>query len=89
MGHPEAHNKTFYGVANVGRKGQIVIPAKARDELNIQTGDTLVVIGIKDHGMLGLCPIESVEAMLQSATQRLADLQSAIEKSKEKEVKGE
>ena len=88
MGHPESHHKTFYGLATVGRKGQIVIPAKARDDLNIQTGDALVVIGIKDHGMLGLCPIESVEAMLQSATQRLTDLKTAIEQSKE-DVKGE
>ena len=88
MGHPASHNKTFYGIANVGRKGQIVIPAKAREELNIQTGDSLVVIGIKDHGMLALCPMESVEAMLQSATQRLEDLKQAIDKSKES-TKGE
>lgn len=87
MGHPDAHNKTFYGLANVGSKGQIVIPAKAREELGIETGDSLVVIGIKDHGMLALCPASSLEEMLTSTVKRLEALQTVIEKSKDKDAK--
>jgi AbrB family looped-hinge helix DNA binding protein len=88
MGHPDSHSKTFYGLATVGAKGQIVIPAKAREDLKIEPGDSLVVIGIKDHGMLGICPVKSVEAMLESTTKHLETLRTVIEKSKE-DVKGE
>jgi AbrB family looped-hinge helix DNA binding protein len=39
------HNKRLYGTATVGTKGQIVIPADAREELDIKAGDRLYVIG--------------------------------------------
>ena len=35
----------FYGVATVGERGQIVIPAKARRQLGVQPGDKLLVLG--------------------------------------------
>jgi len=34
-----------YGTAKVGERGQIVIPSKARKDLNIKPGDLLLVIG--------------------------------------------
>lgn len=43
MGMPS--NKKLYGTATVGSKGQVVIPADAREELNIQPGDRLYVLG--------------------------------------------
>lgn len=39
------HDKKLYGTATVGTKGQVVIPADAREALNIQTGDRLYVVG--------------------------------------------
>ena len=39
------HDKKLYGTATVGTKGQIVIPATAREALSIQPGDQLYVIG--------------------------------------------
>jgi AbrB family looped-hinge helix DNA binding protein len=35
----------FYGSATVGTKGQVVIPAKLREDSNIKPGDTLIFIG--------------------------------------------
>ena len=35
----------LYGSAVVGERGQVVIPAKARQELNINPGDQIFVIG--------------------------------------------
>jgi AbrB family looped-hinge helix DNA binding protein len=87
MGHPESHSKTFYGLATVGAKGQIVIPAKAREELKIEPGDSLVIVGIKEHGMLGVCPVKTVETMLEHTTAQLETLREVIDKSKE--TKGE
>jgi AbrB family looped-hinge helix DNA binding protein len=39
------HHKKLFGTATVGTKGQIVIPADAREELGIKPGDRLYVIG--------------------------------------------
>lgn len=54
--------KHVFGLAKVGEKGQIVIPAKARKLFDIQPGDNLIVLGdegqglalIKEKGLLDL-----------------------------------
>lgn len=37
---------TFYGSATISEKGQIVIPAKARNALDLKTGDELLVMSV-------------------------------------------
>jgi AbrB family looped-hinge helix DNA binding protein len=39
--HPDFR---FYGSATIGTKGQIVIPADARNELNFKEGEKVVVV---------------------------------------------
>ena len=34
----------FLGTANVGERGQVVIPVEARKKLNIHTGDKLLIM---------------------------------------------
>lgn len=41
-----------YGSTVVGERGQIVIPAEAREELDIQPGEKLVVFGNPRRGMV-------------------------------------
>ena len=43
--------KHLFGLATVGDKGQIVIPAKARKIFEISTGDQLVVLGDEGQGL--------------------------------------
>lgn len=38
-------NKRLYGTATIGSKGQVVIPADAREELDLKPGDRLYVLG--------------------------------------------
>lgn len=84
MGSNHSSNEpSFYGLATVGTKGQLVIPAKAREEFGIQAGDTMVIIGIKDHAMLGICPVSSVEEMLSQMAKRMEQIQAVVEKSKQ------
>jgi len=45
MKNKEEFGPTFYGSATVGPKGQIVISAKLRKELDIKSGDTLIFLG--------------------------------------------
>ena len=43
--------KHLFGVVTVGEKGQIVIPAKARNIFSIHAGDQLVVLGDEQQGL--------------------------------------
>jgi len=81
------HKPSFYGTATIGTKGQIVIPVEAREELDMQPGDKVVVIGIKERGMVGICKLDAVEAMMSRMTAHLDDMREMLDKSKE--AKGE
>lgn len=48
MNEPEGK---YAWTATVGEKGQIVIPKQARDIFGIKPGDTLLLLGDKDHGI--------------------------------------
>ena len=41
-----------FGTAKVGDRGQIVIPKEARELFNIQPGDTLLILGEEDTGLI-------------------------------------
>jgi AbrB family looped-hinge helix DNA binding protein len=43
--------KRFYGAITVSERGQIVIPAEARRDFNIEVGDKLLVLGDLDSGL--------------------------------------
>jgi AbrB family looped-hinge helix DNA binding protein len=59
------HNKKLYGTATVGTKGQIVIPADAREELAINPGDRLYVIGSPESGVVGLLKEGMLEQFIE------------------------
>lgn len=48
----KGNTKRVFGTAKVGDRGQIVIPKEARELLNIQPGDTLLILGEEDTGMV-------------------------------------
>jgi AbrB family looped-hinge helix DNA binding protein len=62
----------FYGTATVGERGQIVIPAEAREELGFQAGDKLLVMKHPLHDGLMVFKIEA-------AQQFLAEVQASLE----------
>ena len=43
--------KHIFGTVKVGERGQIVIPKKARDIFNIESGDTLLILGDEAKGI--------------------------------------
>ena len=45
------HGK-FYGSTVMGERGQVVIPAEAREEIGIQPGEKLIVLGNKKRGVV-------------------------------------
>lgn len=50
LGMPKG--KHVFGTVKVGEKGQIVIPKEARALFNIQAGDTLLVLGDDENGII-------------------------------------
>lgn len=59
------HEKKLYGTTTVGTKGQIVIPASAREELGISTGDRLYVIGSPHKGAIMLLKEDTLEKFIE------------------------
>lgn len=55
----------IFGAVTVGDKGQIVIPVKARKIFEIQTGDSLIVLGDEAQG-LALIKQQALMAMLDA-----------------------
>ncbi|MFF2652414.1 AbrB/MazE/SpoVT family DNA-binding domain-containing protein [Streptomyces sp. NPDC058045] len=52
----------FYGAVTVSERGQVVIPAQARRDLDITAGDKLLVLGDPKHGIA----LMKLESLLQS-----------------------
>lgn len=46
------NGKHIFGTVKVGEKGQIVIPKEARDVFGISAGDTLLVLGDDNNGII-------------------------------------
>ena len=44
--------RRVFGTAKVGDRGQIVIPKEARELFRIQPGDTLLILGEEDTGLV-------------------------------------
>ena len=46
------HNGKYAWMVKIGEKGQFVIPKEARELFNIQPGDTLLILGEEDKGLI-------------------------------------
>lgn len=81
MGLP-LHDRKLYGTATVGTKGQVVIPAEAREEMGIEPGDRLYVVGVPGGGFVGLLKEESLQQIVQSMTAQIESFR-ALESNKD------
>ena len=59
------HERKLYGTATVGTKGQIVIPADAREEMGINTGDRLYVLGAPKKGFVMLMKEDELDKFIE------------------------
>ena len=48
----KANSRRVFGTAKVGDRGQIVIPKEARELFNIKPGDTLLILGEENKGLI-------------------------------------
>ena len=61
----KGNTKRVFGTAKVGDRGQIVIPKEARELFGIQPGDTLLIVGEEDTGLI----VSRPEVLSDLATQ--------------------
>lgn len=74
------HDKKLYGTATVGTKGQVVIPADARQELDIQTGDRLYVVGSCEKKWVGFIKEEQLRALISHITDNIEQYKDILKK---------
>ena len=72
----------LYGSTTVSPKGQVVIPANARKELGINSGDTLLVLNAPRLQGLVLLKAEAVEQMLTWMGEHAARLEKELKRYK-------
>ena len=48
----KVNTKRVFGTAKVGDRGQIVIPKEARELFQIRPGDTLLILGEENKGLI-------------------------------------
>ena len=48
----KGNSRRVFGTAKVGDRGQIVIPKEARDFFGIEPGDTLLILGKSETGLI-------------------------------------
>lgn len=69
--------KKFYGSVTVSERGQIVIPAEARKDFNIKSGDKLLVLGDLEQG-IAIATLESIQKIMSNSAYFIQMMQSEI-----------
>ena len=65
------HEGRLYGTVKVGDRGQIVIPANAPKEPNINPGDLLFVMTGRNHGGLTMVKADAMREFAEKIMQEL------------------
>ncbi len=80
------HRPKIFGSTVVSPRGQVVIPVNARKELDINSGDTLIVCGpLHGQGLL-LLKVEAVEQMLGLMSAQLSSFEKTVKDYKSLKV---
>jgi AbrB family looped-hinge helix DNA binding protein len=75
----------FYGSATVGERGQIVIPAEARQELGIHPGDKVLIMRHPIHKGLMVFQLNSVKEFLDEFSAQVQRIEERTKDGEEEE----
>ena len=82
MTESQPHAKKLYGTATIGSKGQVVIPADAREDLGLKAGDRLYVVSAGNAGVVFL-----KEEMLENIVAKMSEQVEGFKAYKEQSDK--
>ena len=71
MSCPNKMDACFYGSATVGERGQVVIPANARAELEIKPGDKLLIMKHPVHQGLMMVKLDHLRGFLDEFSKEI------------------
>jgi AbrB family looped-hinge helix DNA binding protein len=74
----DLYRPRVFGSATVSPKGQVVIPANARKDLGIESGDTLLVCGPPHGEGLLLLKVDAVERILSAIGEQLTSFEKLV-----------
>ena len=66
------------GTATIGPKGQVVIPAEARERMKIAPGDKLVVLYVPQKESVAFVAESRMQSLIDQMGEHLSDLKSHI-----------
>ena len=78
---PKKDVEQFYGTATVGEKGQVVIPCEARERMQLQKGDKLLVFGM-GCDMIAFTKLSNIEKFASNLSNQLETIRDVINKTK-------
>jgi AbrB family looped-hinge helix DNA binding protein len=67
----------IYGFVTIGSKGQLVIPAEAREAFGLNPGDHLFVVGSEKKGVLVLLPEGNAVEFVNKINSKIEDFEAA------------
>jgi len=79
----QSDRKRFYGAVTVSERGQIVIPAEARRDFEIEVGDKLLVLGNLDEGIA----LAKASVLMDSLSNLTSLIRSVEEQDKDEDDK--
>ena len=71
----------FYGTTTLGEKGQVVIPAEARQSMEVKKGEKLLVFGM-GREMVTLMKLSNAEQLAFHLSRKLQAIREVIKKTK-------
>lgn len=71
-------DEAFYGSATIGERGQVVIPAEARQELGIEPGDKVLFMHHPIHEGIMIFKIEAVKDFLDEFAASVQRIEARI-----------
>lgn len=77
------HNVKLAGTVTVGPKGQVVIPAEVREQMQFGPGDKLVALYIKDKKSVLLITEEQAQAFVTHMGEQFTQFKKDLEEGKE------
>lgn len=67
----------FYGSTIISDKGQVVIPVEARNAMNLEKGEKLLVIGMHNDSIM-LMKLSSFQRMSEELAKRQKEIDKVI-----------
>ncbi len=74
-------HKHFFGSTTVGERGQVVIPAEAREKFNIKAGEKMLVFGAPRGEAIVVVKAEKFKVHFDEMLAKMREFQATVKES--------